>query len=74
MRKEKPNWLDHDIIGYVPLDSEGKPYRPHKSGYHWQKNLTSPPRIYSTIERAMKYSPCGCASEVRMFTIDKEVK
>lgn len=65
-------WLEHDIIGYVSLDEEGKPYRPSRSGYSWQKGLTNPPRIYKTIENAVKYSPCNSAAEVRMFTIDKE--
>lgn len=75
MHKERPNWLDHDIIGYVPLDEDGKPYRPHKSGYPWmKKNMTNPPRIYTTIQRAIQYSPCGCAAEVRMFTVDKGMK
>lgn len=67
-------WLEHDIIGYVPLDEQGQPYRTQKSGYPWQKGKQkNPPRIYQTIEKALRYSPCQSAAEVRMFTIDKEV-
>lgn len=52
------------IIGYVALDAEGNPYRPSRSGYQWQKGLTNPPRIYSTLKRAEAYSPIGKGAAV----------
>ena len=40
------------LIGWVALDKDGVPIRPHRSGYSWQANLTHPPRIYTTEARA----------------------
>lgn len=62
--KEK-EWLSHPVIGYVPLDEDGKSYQPTlgKRGYTRKKPVT----IYKTMARAVSYSPCDSASEVRMF-------
>ena len=59
-------WTSHPIIGYVALDQDGKPYQPRKGKDRWQRK--NPPRIYKTMEMAVKQSPCNTASEVRMFT------
>lgn len=53
-------------IGYTPVTSENKAHRPGRSGYSWQKGLTSPPRIYSTYNRAATQSPIGAAQPVFM--------
>ena len=56
------------VLGYVALDENGKPYRPSRSGYAWQKGLTNPPRLYSTENRAKTYSPVGKAAAVVLQT------
>jgi len=52
------------FIGWVPVDEENKPVRPSRSGYSWQKNRTTPPRVYTTEGRAAGQSPVGKALEV----------
>lgn len=61
-----------EVIGYTPLDEEGKPVKPHKSGYSWQQNLTSPPRIYTTLARAKGQSPVGQAAAVYIETVHED--
>lgn len=61
-----------EVIGYTPLDEDGKPVRPHKSGYRWQQNLTSPPRIYTTLKRAKGQSPVGLAAKVYIETVHED--
>ena len=60
-----------EVIGYTPLDENGVPVRPHRSGYSWQENLTSPPRIYTTKKRAEGQSPVGLAAEVYIETVQE---
>jgi len=58
-------WVNHPIIGYVPLDKDGKPYQPTLGqGRH---RRTKPVTLYSTMARAATYSPVKNAVEVRMF-------
>lgn len=57
---------DMELIGWIPLDADGTPKRPNRSGYAWQKDLTSPPRIYTTEARAKAQSPVGLAKAVFM--------
>ena len=64
-------WESHTIIGYVPLDIDGLPYRAPRSGYGFQTQSQKgyhPPRVYQTMKKAASQSPVGSASEVRMFT------
>tara|TARA_R110000824_G_scaffold195383_1_gene378108 strand:- start:39 stop:263 length:225 start_codon:yes stop_codon:yes gene_type:complete len=65
-------WFEHPIIGYVPIDEQGNPYQPiNGRGRHTHKK---PVTIYKTMARAVTYSPCNSATEVRMFEpISKEV-
>ena len=58
-------WVNHPIIGYVPLDENGEPYQPIV-GNHYHKRK-KPVTIYKTMDRAASYSPVESASEVRMF-------
>lgn len=58
-------WQSHPIIGYVPLDAEGKPYQP-MLGTSWRARK-KPVTVYKTLQMALKQSPVGSASEVRMF-------
>jgi len=63
--KAESVWNAHPIIGYVPLDENGNPYQPKLgSGRH---KRTKPVTVYSTMARAITYSPVNSASEVRMF-------
>jgi len=58
-------WANHPIIGYVPLDKDGNAYQPT---LRTRSNpRTKPVTIYSTMARAVTYSPVDAASEVRMF-------
>lgn len=50
-------------IGWVALDADGNPYRPTQSGGFLPRRVC-PPRVYTTSERAAKYSPVGQCSEV----------
>lgn len=59
-----------EVIGYTPVDENGIPVRPHRSGYSWQLNLTSPPRIYTTRKRAEGQSPVGLAAKVYINTAE----
>ena len=60
------------ILGYVPLDGDGKPYRAERSGYyHKPNNGYHPPRIYTTEAKAIAQSPVKTARQVFMF-VDKE--
>lgn len=53
------------IIGYVPLGSDGQPYRPVKNENHrWRKPVKHPVRVYRTKKRAETYSPVGQAKAV----------
>jgi hypothetical protein len=61
-----------EVIGYTPLDGNGKPVRPHKSGYSWEQNLTHPPRIYTTLKRAKGQSPVGLAAKVYIETVHED--
>lgn len=57
-------WVNHPIIGYVPLDVEGNPYQPTVgNSYHARKK---PVTLYK-MSRAISYSPVQSAAEVRMF-------
>ena len=60
-------WHSHPIIGYVALDKEGNPVRAQATRYG--KIVKFPPRIYKTMNMALKQSPCESAVEVRMFQV-----
>lgn len=67
---KEANWFNHPIIGYVSLDEQGQPLRRPRSGYTFltqEQKGYHPPRVYQTIEMAVKQSPCKSAAEVRMF-------
>ena len=61
-----------EIVGYTPLNEFGKPNRPHRSGYSWQTNLTSPPRIYTTEYKAAVQSPVKKAAPVYLEVPDDQ--
>lgn len=64
-------WINHKVVGYIPLDNDGKPYRVPRSGYGFQtqdQRGYHPPRVYQTMAKAISQSPCKSAAEVRMFT------
>lgn len=63
--KKESLWVNHSIIGYTPLDEQGKPYRPALGRYHWKRK--KPVTIYTTMNKAVQYSPVDSAAEVRMF-------
>ena len=65
-------WTDYDIIGYVALGEDGRPYRAVKLKYGREE--ASPPRIYTTMDNAVRYSPVDSGAEVRMYTPTDEVK
>jgi len=52
------------FVGWVPVDAENRPVRPHRSGYSWQTNMTHLPRIYTTEGRAKAQSPVSKALQV----------
>lgn len=58
-------FVNHPIIGYVPLDEDGQPYKPVLGrGRH---KRTKPTTLYQTLARAITQSPVDRATEVRMF-------
>lgn len=61
-----------ELLGYVALDKEGKPYRSSRSGKAWQKGLTNPPKIYTTKRKAESYSPVGKAAGVVLAEGEKD--
>lgn len=53
-------------VGWMVL-KDGIPYRPHKSGYSWQCNMTNPPRVYTTQAKAKPLSTKVGGEVVEVF-------
>jgi hypothetical protein len=51
-------------VGWTPLNEDRLPKRAARSGYSWETDLSSPPRIYTTEKRAAAQSPIKEAAEV----------
>jgi hypothetical protein len=54
----------NELLGWVPIDKDGKPVRPSRPDQYGRSGLTHPPRIYSTEKKAASQSPINCAREV----------
>lgn len=63
--ESESKWFNHPVIGYVPLDEDGTPYRVSK--FRYGREEKQPPRIYKTLAMAANQSPTKTATEVRMF-------
>lgn len=61
-------WVEHTVIGYVPLGEDGLPYQP-TLGKGW-RSKKKPVTVYKSLERAVGYSPTNSAAEVRMFNVE----
>ncbi len=53
-------------VGWIVI-KDGLPFRPHRSGYPWQLNLTTPPRVYSTEGKAKTQAKKVLGSVVEVF-------
>lgn len=53
-------------VGWMVL-KDGLPYRPHRSGYSWQLNMTNPPRVYTTKNKAKVISTKVGGEVVELF-------
>jgi hypothetical protein len=58
-------------VGWIVL-KDGLPFRPSKSGYSWQNNLTNPPRVYNTESKAKTQAKKVLGSVVEVFYEGKE--